>query len=243
LLALGAGAYLLILLTTFPAARAVNFLQQQVTGLSLQSVNGTVFSGRAGSVVFDGRDFGAVHWSFRPAALLLGRLEYHVTFNGPLFQGSGDLGSGLGADFMVHELVGELQPDSLVNRYLPVPVATAGVVTLTLASMQLHDGFPAELSGTVLWTQAAIVKPAALSLGKLEITMGGTGDTISAEISNDGGHIAVSGDLSIRAAGQYTLQLLLKPGPETDPDFVGMLKSYARPQAGGAYLITESGTW
>lgn len=242
-LALGTGVYLLILLLMFPAQRAVNLLEQQVSGLTLQSVSGTVFSGQAGKVTLQDQDLGPVSWSFRPAALLLARIEYHLTTGGPLFHGSGFLGTGPGADLMVRELTGELQPDALVNRYLPVPVETSGSVTLTLDTLQVRDGFPAELSGTVHWTEAAVVAPAALAFGKVEITMESSGDTINVGISNAGGDIAVSGELTILAAGEYRMQLLLKPGPEADPGITGMLESYGKPQAGGAWLITDSGKW
>lgn len=243
MLALGAGVYLLILLTTFPAARAVNLLEQQVTGLALQSVSGTVFSGKAGRVVHDGQEFGPVSWSFRPAALLLGRIEYRVTLDGPLFQGSGYLATALGADIIAHDLVGELQPDPLVNQYLPVPVETTGSVTLALDSMKVRDGFPSELSGIVHWTEAAFLEPVALSFGKVEVSLGSNGDTVVAEISSAGADAGVSGDLVLLAAGEYRLQLLLKPGPETDPGFADMLEAYGKPQADGAFLITDSGKW
>jgi len=242
-LALGAGVYLLILLTTFPAARAVNLLEQKVSGLTLQSVSGTAFSGKAGRVIHNGQDLGPVSWSFRPAALLLGRIEYRVTLDGPLFQGSGYLGTALGADMIAHDLVGELQADPLVNRYLPVPVETAGTVTLALDTMKVRDGFAAELSGIVRWTEAAILDPVALSFGKIEVNLGSSGDTITAEISSAGADTAVSGDLALLAAGEYRLQLALKPGAETDPGFADMLESYGKPQADGAFLITDSGKW
>jgi general secretion pathway protein N len=242
-LALGAGVYLLILLTTFPAAPAVNLLEQQVTGLALQSVSGTVFSGKAGRVVHDGHDLGPVSWSFRPVALLLGRIEYQVMLDGPLFQGRGYLGTALGADIIAHDLVGELQPDALVNRYLPVPVETSGTVTLTLDSMKVRDGFPSELTGIVRWTEAAILEPVALAFGKVEVNLVSTGDAIVAEISSAGADAAVSGDLTLLAADEYRMQLVLKPGAETDPGFTDMLESYGKPQADGAFLITDSGKW
>jgi hypothetical protein len=242
-LALGAGVYLLVLVTTFPAARAVNFLEQQVTGLMLTSVSGTVFSGQAGRVVHNGQDLGPVSWSFRPAALLLGRIEYRVTLDGPLFQGSGYLGTALGADIIAHDLVGELQADPLVNRHLPVPVETTGTVTLALDSMKVRDGFATELSGIIHWTEAAILEPVALSFGKVEVNLGSSGDTITARISSPGADAAVSGDLALLAAGEYRLQLVLKPGAETDPGFADMLASYGKPQPDGAFLITDSGKW
>ncbi|MFV1973911.1 MAG: type II secretion system protein N [Thiohalobacterales bacterium] len=242
-LALGVGVYLLILLATFPATRAVHFLEQQNTGLTLQSVSGTVFSGQAGRVLHSGQELGPVSWSFRPVALLLGRVEYRVTFDGPLFRGSGYLGTGFGAEFNAHDVVGELQPDPLVNRYLPVPMETAGSISLTLDTLKVSDGFPADLSGIVQWTEAAILEPVQLSFGKVEVNLGGSGDAVTAGISSAGGATAVSGELTLLAAGEYRLQLLLKPGPETDPGFTDMLESYGKPQADGAFLITDSGEW
>lgn len=242
-LALGAGVYLLILLTTFPAACTVNLLEQQVSGLALQSVSGTVFSGKAGRVVQDGQDLGPVSWSFRPAALLLGRIEYRVTLDGPPFRGAGYLGTALGADIIAHDLVGELQPDPLVNRYLPVPVETTGSVTLALDRMKVRDGFPSDIAGIVHWTEAVMLEPVALSFGKVEVNLASSGDTITAEISSAGADAAVSGELALLAAGEYRLQLVLKPGAETDPGFADMLESYGKPQADGAFLITDSGNW
>jgi hypothetical protein len=242
-LALGAGVYLLILLTNFPATRAVHFLEQQIPGLTLQSVSGTVFSGQAGRVVHSGQDLGPVSWSFRPAALLLGRVEYRITLDGPLFQGSGYLGTGLGAEFSAHDVVGELQPDTLVNAYLSVPMETTGSVSLTLDTLKVSDGFPAEISGIMRWSEAAILEPVKLSFGKVEVNLGSSGDAIAAGISSAGGATAVSGELTLLAAGEYRLQLLLKPGPETDPGFTDMLESYGKPQADGAFLITDSGEW
>ena len=44
LVALGVGAYLLVLVSTFPAVRLSGMLQDQVDDLSLNRVSGTAFS-------------------------------------------------------------------------------------------------------------------------------------------------------------------------------------------------------
>ena len=76
LAALGVGAYLLILIATFPAARISASLEDQVADLAMNGVSGSVLSGQAVQVVYQGLDLGTVHWQFRPLLLLLGRLEY-----------------------------------------------------------------------------------------------------------------------------------------------------------------------
>jgi general secretion pathway protein N len=242
-LVLGTGAYLLIVVATFPARQAVNFLEKQIPGLSLQAVDGTIFSGQAGQLALSGQVLGQLGWSFRPLALPLGRIEYHVTLDGPVFTGSGNLGTGPGADLVAHDVTGEIKPDLLQERYVPVPVKTAGPVMLTLDTLRIEDGFPDELAAVLHWQDAILMEPVELALGQVEVSLGSTGDSIAGEISNTAGETDVSGDFSILAAGKYRFQLLLKPGPGVAPGFVDMLGSYGKPQAGGAYLITDSGEW
>ena len=243
LLALGVGAYLLIVLTTFPAGSAVKILEAQIPGLSLQAVDGTIFSGQAGQLAYSGQALGRVDWSFRPLALLLGRIEYHVTLDGPVFTGSGNLGTGLGVDLVAHDLGGEIKPGLLLERYAPVPVQTDGPVSLVLDALRIENGFPDELAAVLHWKDAALVEPVELALGQVTVNLGSTGDSIAGEITNVAGATDISGDFSLLSAGTYRFQLVLKPGPGVDPGFVDMLGSYGKPQPGGAYLITDSGEW
>ena len=83
LLALGVAAYLLILVTTFPAARVTGIMEERVSDLSVLAVSGSVFSGKAGRVVWQDLDLGTMRWQFRPVALLLGRIEYLIELTHP----------------------------------------------------------------------------------------------------------------------------------------------------------------
>ncbi len=243
LLALGAGAYLLIMVATFPARKAVGMLETAVPGLSFQAVGGTIFSGQAGQLVLDGQVLGRVGWSFRPLALALGRIEYHVTLDGPVFTGSGNLGTAPGADLVAHDVTGEIKPDLLLNGYVPVPVQTDGPVMLTLATLRIEDGFPDELVAVLRWKDAVLVEPVELALGQVEVNLGSTGDSVAGEIGNTAAETEVSGDFSILPEGKYRFQLLVNPGQGATPGFIDMLGSLGELQAGGAYLITDSGEW
>jgi general secretion pathway protein N len=243
LAALGIGAYLLILLVNYPANRAAGYLEQQLTGLSLQAVSGTVYSGRAANVVIQGLQAGAAEWTLRPAALLLGRLDYHVTLDGRSLQGSGNIGSGPLAGLVVKDVTVEVNPQYLVDHFSPVPIKTLGAVMLTIDTLRIRDGFPDELYGHMSWKNAALQEPVSLSLGQVDVVLGSTGDSVTGNISNTPADTAVSGDISLLAAGRYNLRLLLKPRTSAPVEFVQMLDAYGQRQSDGSYVLTESGQW
>jgi general secretion pathway protein N len=236
----GVAAYLLILLITVPADRAVKLLVQNATGLDLQSVSGTLFSGKAERMVIAGLGMGPVSWSLRPLPLLLGRLEYRLTLKDPAFRGTGIVGTGLGGHVYLQDLEAELMPDPLVNHFSPLPVQTSGDVMLLIESMDLVDGFPRALSGHLDWNGAQIVEPVALSLGHVEATLVSEADTLVSRVSG-AGETTLSGDFSLTREGDYRLNLLLTPGAEVSTDIVDGLKTIGQARPGGAYLITDSG--
>jgi hypothetical protein len=65
----GAAAYLLILLITLPADRVAKLLERNIAGLDLQTVAGSLFSGKADHVVIHGLGLGPVTWSLRPFSI------------------------------------------------------------------------------------------------------------------------------------------------------------------------------
>jgi general secretion pathway protein N len=236
----GAAAYLLILLITLPADRVAKLLEQNIAGLNLQSVTGTLFSGKADRVVIRGLGMGPVTWSLRPLSLLLARLEYRLDLEDPDFRGTGVVGTGPGGHVYLHDLQAELKPDSLVNHFSPLPVQTSGDVRLLIESMDFVDGFPRELSGHVDWVDARLIEPMEMSLGHVEATLQSEEDTFVCRL-NGAGETALSGDFSLNRDDDYRLNLLLTPGAEVSADIVDGLKTFAQARPGGAFLITDSG--
>jgi len=218
----------------------VTLLEQGTAGLHLQSVSGTLCSGKAERVFISGLGMGPVTWTLRPLPLLLARLEYRVDLKDPGFLGEGVVGAGLDGHVYLHDLKMELKPDPLVSHFLPLHVQTSGPVTLLIESMEFVDGFTRELSGHVDWIDARIVEPVAMSLGHVEANFHNEGNTIICRLSGSG-ETALSGDFSLTQEGAYRLNLLLTPGAEVSSDVVDALKTFGQARPGGAYLITDSG--
>jgi general secretion pathway protein N len=240
LVALGAGAYLLILVITFPAARVSGMLLDQNTDLSLGRVSGSVFSGQAAQLVYQGLDLGEVHWQFRPLALLLGRIEYRIELMSPANQGELSIGKTLTGRTHVHDVDIELLPGRLVNHYSPMPVNTSGVVHLVFDTFNPGADYSGEVNGRLEWRDAVILEPINLVLGQLVLDVVTDDGELVGRIT-EGGELGASGELALSATYAYRLKLLLHPGNDVSSESLDILEQSAQRQTNGDYRIDMSG--
>ena len=240
LVALGVGAYLLVLVATFPAARLSGMLLDPDADLSLKGVSGSVFSGKAAQLVYQGLDIGPVHWQFRPLALLLGRVDYRIELTSPANHGHLSVGKTLTGRTDVHDIDIELLPDRLVNHYSPVTVDTSGTVHLVFESFNPGADYSDEVSGQLEWRDAVILEPMNLVLGQLALDVMTEDGELVGLISN-GGELGASGELALSAAYVYRVKLLLHPGDDVSADTLDMLDVSAQRQPNGDYRIDMSG--
>lgn len=240
LLALGVAAYLLILVTTFPAARVTGMLEQWLSDLSLVAVSGSVFSGKAGRVVWQDLDLGPMHWQFSPLALLSGRVEYSVELTHPANTGQLAAGMTLFGNAYVHDLQLQLLPDRIINHYSPVEVQTGGEWLLDFEEIDVSDVFSGATSGELAWQDAVILAPVNMVLGQLKIDVQGNDEALLGEIVA-GGALGAAGNASLLADGGYRLDITLQPGPDATAETLDLLEQGARLQSNGDYLIRQAG--
>ena len=240
LLALGVAAYLLILITTFPASRVTGMLTERAPDLSVYAVSGSVFSGRAGRVTWQDLDLGTVHWYFRPMALLLGRVEYSLELTHPANQGQVKVGVTLTGRAYAQDMELVVLPDRVINHYSPVAVATSGEMLLAFEKIDLTDMFSNNTIGQLAWRDAVILEPVSMVLGLLEVGVQGRTEALVGEVV-EGGELGASGELSLTRDGSYRISLLLQPGADVNADTLDMLEDAARMQPNGGYLIEQSG--
>jgi len=240
LVALGVGAYLLVLVTTFPAERISTMLQDQVADLSLHGVSGSAFSGQAVQVVYQGLDLGSVQWRFRPLALLLGHLEYRLELMHPDNHGQLHAGKTLTGRTYIHDMDIQLLPDRLINHYSPVSVDTSGTLRLVFETFNPGADYSGVVEGRIEWQDAAILAPMSLVLGQLQLDVVTDNGELVGHFSN-GGDLGVSGDLALSPVYAYRVNLLLRPGNNVSPDTLNMLEQSARRQPDGDFRIDKSG--
>jgi general secretion pathway protein N len=240
LLGIGALAYLLVLVVTFPAARLAPLLERQVAGLSLHAITGSVFSGQAGQLVYQGIDFGELTWQFRPAALLLGRMAYHLELPGSANPGHADIaftpwGHVYGQDI---ELL--LSPDLLVKHYSPVPVKTSGELHLQIDTFRMASDFPEDLAGTISWEDGVILEPVEIILGDVSMVLSGQGEALSGRLV-EGGRLEAAGEMQLFADGRYNVNLRILPDNEMSDETLATLEMLGQMQSDSSLLFTASG--
>ena len=240
LVALGVGVYLLVLVTSFPATRISGMLQDQVADLSLNGVSGSVFSGEAKQVVYQGLDLGPLHWRFRPLVLLLGRIEYRIELMHPDNHGQLHAGKTLAGRSYIHDLDIKLLPGRLINHYSPVAFDTSGTVHLVFETFNPGADYSGEVNGRLEWQDAVILNPVNLVLGQLQLDVVTDGGELVGQVV-DGGVLGASGELALSADYAYRVKLLLRPGNNVSPETLDMLEQFAQRQLNGDYRIDTSG--
>ena len=240
LVALAVGAYLLVLVITFPATRISGMLQDQVADVSINRVSGTAFSGEAAQVVYQGLDLGPVHWRFRPLALMLGRIEFRIELTHPDNHGYLHAGKTLSGRTYIQDLDIELLPDRFINNYSPVTVDTSGTLHLAFETFNPGADYSGEVNGRLAWRDAVVLEPVNLVLGQVELdVMTDNGELVGRLVN--GGDLGASGDLALSAAYAYRVKLLLRPGDNVSADTLDMLEHSAQRQPNGDYRIDMSG--
>lgn len=240
-IATGVAAYFLILLATFPMARLADTLERQVSGLDLLAVTGSVFSGRAGRLVWQGNDLGGAEWRLQPLRLLLGAAEYRLELESPEVSGSTRLGMTLTGNVYGRKLDLQLSPESILNRISPLPVAAEGEFNVRLEHFVPAGKVPAGVQGMLSWRAAIIREPLEIALGDIEFSLNSVDDDLVATVTQ-GGVLGASGDITVSDNGRYTLDLLLQPDASLDNEMLGMLETVARKKPGGKYQLTASGS-
>jgi general secretion pathway protein N len=241
-LAIGVAAYVLVLVAGFPASYVRGTLQDALPGLQLGSVTGTVFSGHSSRAVYQGLDLGEVDWHFRPLALLLLRLEYHLAFSHPDNSGHVNIGLRPGGDVHGHALEMRLAPDPLVNRFSPVAIQSSGSLDLVLDSFAVDGEQLRDVNGQLAWMDAAIESPVVLMLGEIGLTLQSKADTLVAEVTR-GGELGLSGEILLQPGNRYALDLVMRPGAAVDSDTRDLLAVAMQPDASGGFLLKTSGRY
>ena len=250
-LAIGAAAYVLILVAGFPASHARSTLQSALPGLQLAELSGSVFSGHASRAIYRGIDLGKVDWHFRPLALFSLRLEYHLEFTQPDNHGHLNIGLRPGGEVVGHDLELRMQSDRLLKQLPPVlkvnnmtlPIGTIesrGTFDLVLERFVLVDQQLRQVTGTAAWQQAAIDAPLELPLGEVRLALETRDDTLVAAVTR-GGTLGLSGEILLRPDNRYALDLVLRPGEAVGQDTRALLTVGLQQQPDGAYLLKNSG--
>lgn len=238
----GIVAYLVFLVMTIPAAPVIGMFNDKLP-VALNHVSGTLWHGKAGSINSrQNVNLENVEWSFIPWRLLLARLAFDVNAefdDSPL---SARVSAGIGGAVAVDNLDMKL-PAAKTTALISLPLGElSGDIHLRINTATFNQGDVPRVDGTVNWNQAAVTIAETAELGNVSVVVQESDESpLTASISNKGGHLALSGDLTTTVEGDYSLKLNMKPNATASDNLESSLAMIARKQRDGEYVLNNSG--
>jgi len=238
--ALLASFYLLFLVLGVPASRVLGLVGPLPDQVSLEGVDGTWISGRAGAVRIDRVVLGDVAWRLAPTGLLLGCLEYHLEADrAGALAGSGSLGRCLGGRTYVEGLTVRMSAEDLAPALKADLLVPRGQFDVHLESLAWDDETFVEAEGRLAWRGAEAGQGPPVRLGEVNVLLVRDGEGIAGQVTNRGGDATLAGTLTLDRSGRYQFQGLATPREGSD---VGrMLGAVASRQPDGSYILRWSG--
>lgn len=224
LLALGVGAYLVFALYQFPAATAYRLLAPDT--LRLSGIDGTIWSGRAALGSVAGLPLHDIGWTLDALPLLTAQLSGRVEAR--LSDGfvEGDVTAWPDGRAELRDVNASTSLRVLASL---VPGAEAeGLVSATIARLELRDGWPVGVAGEARIADLAAPPlisadggPASIPLGDYTLTLE-TSDAgeLLVRFQDSGGPLDVDGTARLDPRGNYRLEGRAAARPDAPPELV-----------------------
>jgi len=209
------GIYALSLLAITPASFVSEELEERVEGLALYGVKGTVWSGELQALEVNGTRLNNVEWSLSPLALLLGNMRLQFSLNSDGLQGEGVVEVDLLGDSVTLQDVDIRFPIEKYAQQLGVAdFDLSGNIELNLYHLTYQDNLISGLSGVLVWYESGI--SGALEIGDIQADLEQHDGVLTAILSDRGGPVKLSGDLSLQDSGHYQFKSILEVRDNSD---------------------------
>lgn len=246
LIGVGLAALLAFAISTLPptvfAGRAERY------GITAVSWSGSIWSGAASGLAWRGAALGELRWRLAPLALLRGRLGAHVQLVRPDGHVETDVMAGFGGDVVLRNTKVDLPVAVLSSLPVGLPKGWRGQLQANFEELQLENGWPATVRGTIDMDTLIAPPPRNTSIGSYHAVLpdpqaqAGTSPGISARVNDKEGPFAVDGRVTLSPDRSFLLEGTLAPRGDTPPALRRSLELLGPADAAGRRPISVSGT-
>lgn len=198
--ALGAVSYLAFLVATFPADRAYALTKSKLTGFTLYTPSGTLWSGKASAAQLGTKVFQSVSWDVRPLSILLGRLDIGWSFDNGDGKGHGVAALSPSDNVTFKDVTASLPIKELRPWLMRVPVPLEGRVDIELEDVvaDFKTKRVTKANGKLVWKEASIAVGSGIALGSFQMLLSTEDETIKGMVKDLGGPIQAQATLVIK---------------------------------------------
>lgn len=240
---LGLLALLVFLAARLPARLMLAHALQDLPGLTVGSVSGTVWEGRARGLRYRELEVPALAWELDFWPLLGGTAALRIEAELPRGFARLDAALGLDGRIELENLRATLPLDSLAALYPAIPAGTvSGELTLNLDSARLEGLRPVALSGDVGLTGLTSSWTGALPLGDYmaEISAPAEGE-IQARIVDLQGPVKLQARATLGSDGRWQAEGTVAPRDGSDRTLARAMAYLGPANAAGEHRFSFSG--
>ena len=204
---IGLVAYIVFLFATMPAGFAYSYWKNSFGGekvaVTLNNIEGSVWSARADNAIIKGQQFNALTWNISMLTLLLGILEMDVEFKVADGYGKGTVGySFFGGSYLNN--VEAWLPLSEIERIANLSAfKPGGALDIKMSNVKLDNNVVVSARGDVAWHGAEMTMLKPLALGDLDIAFEPNEGGVKAVLSDQGGPLKADGILQLNPDKSY----------------------------------------
>jgi hypothetical protein len=239
LTAYGLIIYLLFLIINLPANFVWSLAPQQIKrSVIVSNLQGSAWSARADSIIVNDFELGKTNWTLNPLLLFIGKLGGHINVRNAMGQAQSNFAIQTDQLVELSDLTSEFNAAMLDPAFRLFTFA--GVIKSDLSSLQLQRKAQLTAIGSLQWNDAAI---SGVQLGNVLFKASPESKGTRLEVTNEGGEIAISGDIRVAGNGRYNLNLLLSNRDKRRRDINTTLSVIGggRPDAQGRVRFNQQG--
>jgi len=247
LVLLGLVALACFALATLPASLAGRLFER--AGLSATDYSGTVWSGAAGGVAWQGASLGTLRWRLRPLALLRARAAADISMTRR--DGSASATAAAARDGTL-ELT-DVQFDLPIEFLAEIPSGMArgwrGRVGGSFTELRLTAGWPVAAAGVIELSDVVMPQLGRDVIGSFEVVIPDpqaappAGSDIRARVSDSGGPVAVDASLTLADGRRFLLEGTVAARDGAPANLVRSLEYLGPADASGRRPFGVSGTF
>ncbi|MEM7208133.1 MAG: type II secretion system protein N [Pseudomonadota bacterium] len=232
-------AFVITVVLRFPAS--VVLANVETAPAVVHSPSGTIWRGAARAVSVGANRVQDVGWQVNPLLLFSGRVGANIDFS--IFGGDGiaTVARSLGGDMLVTDGALTLNAATLAKMIPGDLVDLSGDVDLAVEDWLFVNQQPERLRGDIIWRNAALKSPAQAELGTVTVTITPNNDGHTAELTNNGGQVQITGKVDVNKRGTYRADVRLKPRANAPADLDGTLGLLGRKGGDGSYRLRQNG--
>ena len=236
-------SYFVLLIATIPAKPVTEYINNN-SNIIIEGVSGSLWNGRAYAIVIDGQaELQHTRWSFKPWKLLTGKIAVLLDTNYLGNNISTEASLSLTGYLFLNNLNASLTAKQLTELANIPLVQLDGLFEVNIKSAQWKHGKLPLATGIINWTNAKVTVAESAHLGNISIILSESEQqTLSANISNKGGDINISGTADLLPDESYAVDLKFTPTASTKNSLKQSLGMFAKKQSNGDFLLKNTGS-